>query len=461
MRTSKAIVGVALALAFFALCNATISFFYEPYGSRSDITWSEYSKMESLDTVIVGTSLAQHGLNPDVLDKYAGTNSFNLATPSQSLEDSLVGIQTAYEDHGIKRAVLGLSRTSLTTEGPPSACSPFLHLRGRYVPFSQTFSAVNMMLWRYGASKTETSINWLFPWVSNHVKPSISNFVETAQAKINHEDLIEACEAYDPGWKYVDRGHGSRRSVLNYNSKAAEPLAEGDGDEEGEGDEETTETASSHVDPDRANTIRDICAYCAEHDIELVVISLPLPLFNVIDPQADYFGLKHEVDAICAEQGVAHYDFNLASPELFDVQPRYFYDSSHFNLKGARVFSRSFGKFLAALDAGRDVSAMFLSEEERVNAVDEISLLMVDDTVEGDGLHLHARPIAGPSVEAEYQFFVRWKGSDTWQLVRDWSTETDFTYVPDGRGTIQVHVNARKVGTDVEYDRYREITELV
>jgi hypothetical protein len=47
-------------------------------------------------------------------------------------------------------------------------------------------------------------------------------------------------------------------------------------------------------------------------------------------------------------------------------------------------------------------------------------------------------------------------------VLRDWSDDPTFVFVPDSgeRGSFELCVNARKVGSDVEYDRYRKFTVL-
>lgn len=61
-----------------------------PYGSTSEVVWSEYFSAadKSIDTVIVGSSTAQRAIDPNVLDDTLGTSTFTLATPAQPLEDT-------------------------------------------------------------------------------------------------------------------------------------------------------------------------------------------------------------------------------------------------------------------------------------------------------------------------------------------------------------------------------------
>lgn len=55
-----------------------------PYGSTSEVVWSEYALAadQDIDTVIVGSSTGQRCIDPNVLDSTLGTSTFSLATPA-------------------------------------------------------------------------------------------------------------------------------------------------------------------------------------------------------------------------------------------------------------------------------------------------------------------------------------------------------------------------------------------
>ncbi len=63
-------------------------------------------------------------------------------------------------------------------------------------------------------------------------------------------------------------------------------------------------------------------------------------------------------------------------------------------------------------------------------------------------------------MQAEYQYLR--KVGDEWVVLREWSTDNGFVYVPENgeHGHFELSVSARKVGSDVEYDRYRKFTVL-
>ena len=63
-------------------------------------------------------------------------------------------------------------------------------------------------------------------------------------------------------------------------------------------------------------------------------------------------------------------------------------------------------------------------------------------------------------MQAEYQYLR--KVGDEWVVLREWSIDNGFVYVSENgeHGRFELSVSARKVGSDVKYDRYRKFTVL-
>lgn len=81
--------------------------------------------------------------------------------------------------------------------------------------------------------------------------------------------LPAAVEAMEPGWIYFGKGYGNKYAQLDYNSKDVALF----GELEKIGDALLDEAAIAGV--------REICSYCADHDIELIVVNVPIPVFNI------------------------------------------------------------------------------------------------------------------------------------------------------------------------------------
>ena len=57
----------------------------------------------------------------------------------------------------------------------------------------------------------------------------------------------------------------------------------------------------------------------------------------------------------------------------------------------------------------------------------------------------------------EYRMLIA--GADgSWEVARDWAADGDFLYERSERGTFDIRVEARMVGSNGDFERYRELT---
>ena len=455
MRTSKTVsvlAKLAVAIAFVCACNAVLTFALEPYGSKSELSWDEYSKLEAMDTLVIGTSLTEAAINPAVFDEACGTTTFNLGTPYQHLEESLVGIRAAYEDFGIKRVVLGISCSSLTGKDAPSPETSFLKQWRRHGHGNEALAVWGEMLFAHGAASTADSLNWLAPWISNHTTFRPANIVQNMKNKLEGEDLRVAAGQLDEGWMYVNAGHGAQEKTMSPNSPSVHRYV----------DAEVAEGAADAINPGRRETFIEIVDYCASHGIDLMVASMPMPAHNIVDTDAGYVRVMSEFAQLARERNVEFYDFNCVSKNVFETLPDYYADNTHLNVGGAAVFSTAFAHLYVKRMAGDEIDSSFVSYEEAVASVDSVTAVFVEAESDGRSLTLHCDGATGPGATAEYQVFARSSAeSDDWKVVQEWTTEPDIVYEPGGRGTVHLRVCARTVGSTEDFERYRDLTALV
>lgn len=445
MRISKAIPTLVLVFVAIALANSALMFAVGTYGSKSELVWTDYPAQVEMDTVMVGTSLMQYAVNPYLLDEACGFCSYCLATPSQTLEESLIGIQTAYEDHGIRRAIIGVSLSNLQSERATSLGGAFLYQRGRVVSLAQAVDAAGQVLVRYGGMGDPDSLNALCPWAYNNVSPTPSSIVDNVRARLTRS-VYEQSEITDPDWKYIGKGFGTCKEVLDYDSRKVEPLFSGSYvDDDG--------APVTEIDGSCLRVLADMAAYCDDKGIDLVAVALPMPEYNVVDGDG-YYAFHDNMVRAFEDLGCDFYDFSFARPELFENEPDYYFDTMHMNKKGSDAFTGSLARLLSRRAAGEDVLASFYDCDEQNASVDRISAVFADTAVDEAGIHVTARVAAGAGVEAEYRLLVYGERGDSWDAVGDWSGEPSFDYAPGGYGVIKLRVCARKAGSHDEYDRY-------
>ena len=453
---ARALVGIVVFLLLAAVVNALLTLVFVPYGSKSEVAWTDYAAEDEIDTVAVGTSIAMTGVDPFTLDELLGTKSFNLATPSQLLDESYLAIRTAYEDHQISRAILCLSASQVMRSSDPNPGSAFMHQRSRVVTLRQQLEGCGYLLFDGGAITTPRSINMVFPWVSNKVSQSVGAVVANARMKLDGTSLYEAAEVNERGWTYKGKGYGYHKSKLDFNGSKVESYFAMNNPE----DMGVEAERASELDAGRERALRDLCSYCADHGIELFVFAPPMPDFTLVEYGEDYVMLGERLRGIVESYGARYFDMNFAQVEVLARDESFFHDSTHLTVEGAEAFTTAIARVVQGVQVGEDVGRLFMTWDERMAGIDRISAVFVSSAVEADGVHAVARSMAGPAVRAEYQY-LRNVG-DEWVVLRDWSDDPTFVFVPDGgeRGSFELCVSARKAGSDVEYDRYRKFTVL-
>ena len=446
MRTSrlrKAISTLVVAILMIAMFG-TLNFALELKGTKSNIVWTNFEQSEHLDMVYIGTSIAASSFNPNLIDDEYGSSSANMASPMQKIEETYLGIQSAYERFGVKRVVMTLDFTTLQLNETPNLGSAYLTQRGRVVGPASYLESVAWLIAKHGAATVPGSINALFPWVSNHPgwNEGLIGIKKNVTSKLDGSSVASAVEAMEPGWVYFGKGYGNKYAQLDYDGKRVALF----------GELEKIETLS--FDEDAIAAVREICTYCAEHDIELIVVNVPIPTFNIHGYGQFYVDSQQAIADILGEMGVTYYDFTYAKPELLQLQPCDFYDNQHLNAVGADTFSTAFVTFLRMLDEGRDTSGLFYTPEEYLATIDYISAVKASAMSNEDGIEIRGNAFAGEGVDVEYQVLAKPRGTEEWQLVRDYSPASSAIWNPDARGTYDIRVNVRARGSDVDYDHF-------
>lgn len=113
----KLLVRGILLLAFLFCFEQAVRFVYEPVGNNSIYTVKDLKTREgTLETLVLGTSLAHWGIDTNVLEKTIDSPSFNLATSAQPLDASYYLLKDQAKRNPLKRVFLGIHVTSLINE---------------------------------------------------------------------------------------------------------------------------------------------------------------------------------------------------------------------------------------------------------------------------------------------------------------------------------------------------------
>ena len=116
--------------------------------------------------------------------------------------------------------------------------------------------------------------------------------------------------------KYVGRGFGYYKGVLNYNNI---------------GNDNSRTHYYGEFRPDLLDKLDEICQLCKENDVELIVINTPRPTFDVVSYGEEYYETYEWLREYLKERDALYFDFNFAKPELFESAPDYYFNFEHLN----------------------------------------------------------------------------------------------------------------------------------
>lgn len=444
MRIFKTLAHVAAVVALACALNALAMFVLEPCASENRMTWNDYRAQDHIDMVFLGTSIPDRAFDPHTVDAVMGTESFNLCSPAQYLEESLLGLKKVLAEHHPKTVVYGLEFDSITGDSFPDPGRAFI----RYKNEGDLGAALSDTLWCLSNERcytTANSINWLFPWVNEHIFLLPVDIKSNVKVKLGGEP--------DPGaswakWQPLGKGFSNDDNRLDYNEGYTFVYSE-------------TLKLEPFSDV-KLQTLAEMCALCQENGTEFVVAMPPIPVFNIFDYGDAYFERQQIARDFVEAHGGTFYDFNMAKPELFDLKRTDLYaDSQHCNRTGAQVFSDAFARVMLRHEKGEETASLFYTKEEYEREMNYVDLLSVEmKQIEG-GARIKGHAVAGPQAQLEYQVCVWNDTRGDWNELRSWSEDFSYDFVPEHEGEYRVRMNVREKGSEVPYSRYGVVTVTV
>ena len=432
---------IAVTLIVFILCDVLISYVLVPYGTKSEVMWWEYRQAEQLDTIIIGDSLTQRGVDPDVLDPLCGTHSLNMATNGQEAVESYLALRQAFKDHPeVKRVIYGLELSMLTKTPRAAHLSGFLTEKWKGESAAEIYGDIRYALKGDDFLSTPDSINILFPWVKQHCY--FKNVPRNIKTRLDGLDPGQASSINDEDWTYIDNGFGGYSLVIDYNTIGQSDYM--------------NYYHPRKIREENMDHLLEICRLCRENGVEMIAVAPPMPEFNLFAMKDKYEEFYGQIEEELASEGVRFYNFNLAKDELFESVESDYMDWEHLNLRGGRRLSVSMAKLLLADDAGKDLGQFFYSLDERLEHLDTVSRVSLKLTRADDGksIDIKATPSTGPNTKVEYEFRAREKDKGTFEVIQPYSGKGKLTWTPPKKGAYEVRVYARVAGEPVHYGKY-------
>ena len=441
----KAIAWLVFVAVAVVLVNRFLFYALVPYGGQTEVIWAQYYDLadEDIDTLIAGSSYGMECIDPEVLDAELGWSTYSLATPFQTRDATMRAVRDAYEDHHIKRLILGAGIDKMFSDDNGLEYDlSFAHGEALGGSLARAFAAYIDVAVRRPYFGNTSSLAVAVPWLVWHVDLNREAIEEnmTMRATLSPQEACATQHLYP-----TERGH-----IPHYGQVDLDVVAE-----------------SSIVAPDSEYKFIDgareqyleLFDYCKAHDIQVIMITTPWPDCSLMryEREGGYAIAMAEFEKVAQEADIMLLDFALVRPEAFDTTIEDYHDAWHLNGEGAQRFSKFLASTFKKVEAGEDVSGLFYPHtaegwNEFCNQVEGIALATFDYKVDDDSIDLAIRSYKAPSTQVEYEIYAAEQGED-FKLVRPYSQDETFSYPIEGSGNVAIAVHARQVGSDVEFER--------
>lgn len=441
MLISRNTLKVFLFVLIFLMINAVLTFISKPYATTSSVMWDDFEKQNGIDTIFVGSSLVRRSINPYIIDKYTGSNSFCVSSTAQPYVDSYTSIRYAVEAKHIKNVYLIIDYSYLgeyINNGTHVAFDEALY---KNASLEQCFKLIIQDDYFIKGLGLNRSLNTFVPWLYNHVKIDKPHILKNVKAKLNQNMPTQYIN--DSTSKYIGKGHAVFKNtlVVNYNQVGNEVYAF---------------KFKENVNGNGLKNIGFICDYCKKKNIKLTAIGLPRTYFDILGYGERYFEIKDYLDRFFEEKGVAYFDFNLAKPSLFISKENYFKDYEHMNRRGSESFSVAMAKFMNLNETEKNSCKYFYNKEEFLNSIKNITIVTFDKEVKGKIINIKAKAFSGPSTKIEYRYLVKIPGAKKFDVFKEYTEDTFACYRGSTKGQYVIRVEARVAGSASAFEKYFE-----
>ncbi|WP_252247364.1 lipolytic protein G-D-S-L family [Clostridium sp. ZBS4] len=428
-------------LIIFIMINSMLVFIIVPKGNYSRMTIREmHAQSKNIDVAFIGASLSQKDINPYIMDKELGCNTFDYAFSGQSYAGTYYSLKELFNYHNPKLVILTTDQANYTCkeERTIAYLSVALYIESFW----------NKIQYYCTSTKDGSYLDRLFAWRGYHVK-SIPNAINNIYGKL------------DPSYIYYPQTgqvESYSKNNVGYIGKGAEIIDPNDPktinyDKLGKTDQYSIDM--NNIQEENVEYLRSISKLCKENDCKLILLNTPFPTYEVFRIK-DFFEFHNEVAKIAKELEIEYYDCTLIKPELFKSEENYFFDRIHFNSNGQEVFSKSLADFLKLREKGEDMNKYFYTPEEYYASINYITNTWFTWKKDNDKLSLVADAFYGTNVVPEYQFILIDSQTGKEEIIREYNTNPEFTFKKLSLSKYKIRVNAREVGSNNEFKHYYE-----
>lgn len=294
---------------------------------------------QQYDTVFIGTSHGQYGIDPASIDSVTGGNSVSLCMADAYPDDMYYLLRLALETQKPKRVVYELDPSYWMNEQRSGSTQIFFY---REFPLSVTKLA-------YYADKVSglDFRSTLAPW--SYYRNLYGQIPDNIRRKAG-----EAFKNYDPSVLDIPVGHYGGRGFIYRDH------VEG----ENKGTFNNIPWEESQVKEKAKRYFAKIAVLCENKGIELIVITTPVPRDTTDQFQESYEQSDTYFSELMKSYGLDYYNFNRIKPELFDRSMDGYWDyDGHMDGVMAGRFGEVLGRVLLEKEEGTLDWSSYVAEE--------------------------------------------------------------------------------------------------
>lgn len=393
-------VHVVLFVLGFFLLNMIIEFLFLRIDGDNMLMMTDMRQAENIDIVFVGNSYSRRFIDNTSVESILKMDTFNLSSLSIGIDGSYAMMQEMFDYHKPKVAVYVYDYVSEA-----------VIVQNRLWPFLHNFPA--KIEYTLEASKNdEAYLDRFFPWRAFHPQNK-DDFYTNLSGKINPEEFYQMkLKAIQKTIQVYDR----KGSCITYPEVDTKDLKN-----------KMNRKVKAPVTPDVSmrNTIEKMKKLCDKNKCQLIVIMVP-PIQQIVLGDQKYTFYSKATEEICDDNKIPFYHFAYAREDLLPDLTDYFYNSTHINGDGAKIFSNSLARLLKEYLANKDVSTYFYTPEEYSETKNYILNGWYTEILKDDQITYTADSIYGIPVKPEYRFTaVDEEGNET--LLQDYYSTRECT----------------------------------
>lgn len=321
MRNFKKAVFVVLFLVICLVCNSILTFCFYPYNyARIDIHNIETN---AYDDIFLGSSHGKCGIDPLTFDSVTQQKSTNLCMGGEYTQDAFFLAKEAVRNHKPKRIIYELDPGYWVTK--PSQGMDYTSFYHEFPP-----SSVKVQYFTEKIMKADFR-STLFPWYTYRqyfFKVWDNITIKTGQV---YKD-------YDPA-PFTNEAQAYKPEGFIYRNKIDAPKTE----------QNLILWDEAQLQPDTVTYFERLVNFCNQNQIELVVITTPIPTETYQKYQQAYDNAHDYFTDYMERLKVPYYDFNDIQLDGFDKSLNTYADcEGHMYGATAKQFTRLMAEYLEA-----------------------------------------------------------------------------------------------------------------